>query len=113
MRIDRDIMDRIDQPTVEENIEKANSQLDKLRNRLYGDKIPTWVARLIISIFKGGVIMDKTILAFLKTVMDNTEIDEQVYKIASDQIKETIPGDEYEPMIGEILVGLGNELQKK
>ena len=103
-----------EQPTVDENIANANKQLKEYADSLDREELPMWLTNLIIRIFKGdGNIMDKTILAFLKTVMDNTEIDEQVYKLAAEQIKETIPGEEYEPLIGEILAGLGAELQKK
>ena len=113
MGINKDLNDRIKQPSTKENIEGMNKELEDMYDSLYGNRIPMWLTNLIILVFKGGDFMDKAILAFLKTIMNNTEIDEQVYKLASDQIKETIPGDEYEPMIGEILEGLGKELQKK
>lgn len=113
MEINKDLNDRIEQPSTKDNIKEMNSKLKDMYNKLYSNQLPMWLTNLIILAFKGGDFVDKTILAFLKTVMDNTEIDEQVYKIASDQIKETIPGEEFEPLIGEILEGIGKELQKK
>ena len=114
LSISRDLNNLIpEQQTVDQNIANANKQLKEYAESLDREELLMWLTNIIIRIFKGdGNIMDQTILAFLKTVMDNTEIDEQIYKMTADQLKDTIPGDEYEPLIGKILAGLGAELQK-
>jgi len=103
-----------EQPTVDENIAKANQMLQEYKDSLDREEVPMWLTNIIIRIFQEGSndFMNETILAFLKTVMDNTQIDEQVYKLAGDQMKKTIPGKDYEPVIGEIMEGIGKELQK-
>lgn len=77
------------------------------------DKIPMWLTNLIIRIFKGDEnFMDKIILQVLKTLIEDTEIDDKLYKKVANEVKEQIPGEEFEPIIGLILEDLGKELQK-
>lgn len=41
-----------------------------------------------------------------------TDLDNKFYKILADKVKEEIPGNQYEPIMGELLIQLGNELKK-
>lgn len=100
-----------EQPTVDENIKKANEQLKEYVDKLNRDEIPMWLTNIIIRIFKGGNIMDKIILQVLKTLIEDTDIDDKLYKKVADEIKDQIPGEEFEPVLGMILEGLGKELQ--
>jgi len=103
-----------EQPTVDENIAKANRILKDYADSLDREELPMWLTQLIIRVFSKGDedFMNEAVLVFLKTVMDETTLDDLVYKKAADAMKETIPGTQYEPVIGEIMVGLGTELQK-
>ena len=101
-----------EQPTVDENIEKANEQLKEYADSLDREELPMWLTNIIIRMFKGGNIMDKIILQVLKTLIEDTDIDDKLYKKVADEVKEQIPGEEFEPVIGLVLEGLGKELQK-
>lgn len=102
------------QPTVDENIEKANEMLSKYADELERDEIPMWLTNLLISIFQKGDenFMDKIILQVLKTIIEDTTIDDELYGKIADEVKRQIPGEEFELVIGLILEGLGKELQK-
>lgn len=64
-------------------------------------------------VMKGGKkIMNELIVKTLKAIMDNTEIDDKVYDKVAEEIKETIPGDDYEPIIGEVLEEVGKRLKQ-
>lgn len=78
----------------------------KMRNTLI-----SVVLSQMINFLKGGDMVEEYILAFVKTIMENTDIDDTVYDIVADKVKETIPGEEYEPIIGKIFVGIGTRLQ--
>lgn len=100
------------QPTIDENIEKANRQLKEYADRLNREELPMWLTVLIIKIFKGDEnIMDKFVAEGLKAIQ-KTELDDKVYAILADVMKENIPGTDYEPIIGEALIGIGEELKK-
>ena len=103
-----------EQPTVDENIAKANRILKDYADSLDREKLPMWLTQLIIRVFTKGDegFMNEAVLVFLKTVMEETTLEDVVYKKAADAMKETIPGTQYEPIIGEIMVGLGTELKK-
>lgn len=102
-----------EQPSIDENIEKANKGLREYVDKLDRDEIPMWLTNIIISIFqKGdGKIMDKLLLQIVKTIIEDTDVDDQLYKKIADEVKDQIPGEEFEPVIGLILEGLGKELQ--
>jgi len=103
-----------EQPTVDENIAKANRILKDYADSLDREELPMWLTQLIIRVFTKGDedFMNEAVLVFLKTVMEETTLEDVVYKKAADAMKETIPGTQYEPIIGEIMVGLGTELKK-
>jgi hypothetical protein len=103
-----------EQPTVDENIAKANRILRDYMDSLDREELPMWLTQLIIRVFSKGDedFMNEAVLVFLKTVMEETTLEDVVYKKAADAMKETIPGTQYEPIIGEIMVGLGTELKK-
>ena len=103
-----------EQPTVDENIAKANRILRDYADSLDREELPMWLTQLIIRVFSKGDedFMNEAVLVFLKTVMEETTLEDVVYKKAADAMKETIPGTQYEPIIGEIMVGLGTELKK-
>jgi len=102
------------QPSPEEQIALANRKLKEYAESLDREEIPMWLTNIIIRIFKGdGNIMDEMLFNFLKAVMDNTTVDEQIYAEAADFMKESIPGEKFEPVLGEVMQGIGAELQKK
>ena len=99
------------QPSVDENIDKANQMLDEYGESLSRKEIPMWVVDLIISILKEESFMDKIVARAIEEIQ-KTELDEQLYKIIADVVKEGIPGEHFEPVIGTALIGIGEELQK-
>jgi|Wag4MinimDraft_2_1082648.scaffolds.fasta_scaffold00014_43 hypothetical protein len=103
-----------EQQIVVENIAKANRILKDYADSLDREELPMWLTQLIIRVFTKGDedFMNEAVLVFLKTVMEETTLEDVVYKKAADAMKETIPGTQYEPIIGEIMVGLGTELKK-
>jgi len=104
-----------EQPTIDENITKANEMLDKYGDELNRDEIPMWLTNLIISIFKKGDenFMNEIILQVIKTIIEDTDIDDKLWTRIADEVKKQIPGEEFEPVIGTILEQLGKELQSK
>lgn len=115
LSISRDLSDLTpEQPTIDENITRTNRILKNYADSLDRDELSMWLTQLIIRIFSKGDedFMNEAVLVFLKTVMEETTLDDIVYKKAADTMKETIPGTQYEPVIGEIMVGLGTELKK-
>lgn len=102
-----------EQPSIDENIEKANKELKEYVDKLDRDEIPMWLTNIIISIFQKGDerIMDKFVADGLKAIQ-KTELDDKVYVILADMMKEQIPGTDYEPIIGEAMVGIGEQLKK-
>jgi len=63
---------------------------------------------------KGGGKMDLKNLGFeaANFIMDETELDDQLYKYLANQAKKEIPGHNIEPIAGKMLEGIGKELQK-
>ena len=104
-----------EQPTIDENIAKANEMLDKYGDELNRDEIPMWLTNLIISIFQKGDenFMNEIILQVIKTIIEDTDIDDKLWTRIADEVKKQIPGEEFEPVIGTILEQLGKELQSK
>jgi hypothetical protein len=101
-----------EQPTIDENIAKANEMLDKYGDELDREELPMWLTNLIIKIFQGDDnFMDKIILQVLKTIIEDTDIDDKLYGKVADEVKQQIPGEEFEPVIGLVLEALGKELQ--
>jgi hypothetical protein len=142
LEMHRDLNDLApEQPTIDENIARANRELEEYKKRLDKDYITSngyweflvwkyeslgrpdsmkekllavaleWAEYIFV---KGGGIMDMTELAFdaLNYVMDETDVDVKLYKFAADKMKKEIPGKKAEPIIGKLMVGLGTELQK-
>jgi len=99
------------QPSVDENIDKANQMLDEYGESLSRKEIPMWVVDLIISILKEESFMDKIAARAIEEIQ-KTELDDQLYKIIADVVKEQIPGEHFEPIIGTALIGVGEELRK-
>lgn len=138
LSISRDLNDLTpNQPSIDENIKKANQMLSSYGKKLEKNKVNNgewafllWQCRklgkpksmedklldiAIQFLFKqleGGGIVEDIILDVLKTLMDETDIDDRIYKRVADHLKEQIPGEKYEPVIGKVLEGLGRELQK-
>ena len=104
-----------EQPTIDENIAKANEMLDKYGDELNRDEIPMWLTNIIISIFQKGDenFMNEIILQVIKTIIEDTDIDDKLWVRIADEVKKQIPGEEFEPVIGTILEQLGKELQSK
>ena len=84
------------------------------RSEEWRTKLLMEVVKWALWLLKGGDSMDITSLALtaINAVIDKTGLDEQAYKAAADKVKEEIPGEEFEPLIGKILEGMGQELQK-
>ncbi|MFW6281956.1 MAG: hypothetical protein ACOC1O_04090 [bacterium] len=127
-----------EQPSVEENIEKANEILDNYGKELekdnvinngewafliwqyrklgkpkkMRDKLLDIVMKFVLKQLGGGGIVEDIILDILKTIMEDTDIDDKIYEQVADHLKERIPGEDYEPIIGKVFEGLGKELQK-
>lgn len=130
MRISRDKLlyeqEDIDTLIEQANEEIANTELEQVYNDeklnqmvlewniLRNDEMKVRIARyiLILVIKLGGKrIMNEMVAKGLEAIME-TDLDNRLYKILADKIKEGIPGNHYEPIIGELLIQLGNELKK-
>lgn len=112
-------------------IEDANKQLDSIKvekpyndkklNKLLldyklfrDDKVKAKIIRYILLLLLklgGKRVMNELILKVLEALME-TDLDDRFYKVLAEKVKEEIPGDKYEPLIGEVLEKIGKELQK-
>lgn len=132
MRIKRDKL-LYEQESIDSLIEKANKEIasteieevelyddEKLNQlvldyELFGtDEMKVRIARyILIILFKlgGKRIMNEMVAKALEALME-TDLDDKFYKILADKVKEEIPGNQYEPIMGELLIQLGNELKK-
>jgi len=54
----------------------------------------------------------KLALIGVNEIMENTDLDDRMYKAMANYAKREIPGHELEPIVGKMFVGLGTELQK-
>lgn len=113
LSISRDLSDLTpQQPTQQDQIDKANQMLQDYMNSLERDEIPMWVVNLIKYIFlEEEKIMGETIAKVIEEIQ-KTELDDQFYKVVAKVMKERIPGKHFEPIIGEAAVGIGEELKK-
>lgn len=59
---------------------------------------------------RGPKVVDKMISTILWTVLRESDIDDKLLLKLSDGIKESIPGEEFEPIIGHLLIRLGTKL---
>lgn len=101
-----------EQPTNEEQIDLANEKIQEYRDYLDRDEVPMWVVNLLKYIFKEEEkFMDELVARTLEEIQ-KTELDEKLYKIVADIVKEQIPGTHFEPVIGTALEGIGAELKK-
>lgn len=92
------------------------------RPRSMKQKIFEFAAKWILkSIFGGGgnkmaneqlIDVGKVATQTLTVIMDQTTLDDVAYDKLADMVKEEIPGNYAEPVIGRILVGIGEELMK-
>ncbi|MFW6002199.1 MAG: hypothetical protein ACOCQD_02580 [archaeon] len=71
------------------------------------------VEQMLNLLFGGGENMDINNIAVvaLSTIMEKTDLDDAVYEAIAEKVKKTIPGDQYEPLIGEFLVQIGTRLK--
>lgn len=93
--------------------EKLNQMVlewDILRNDEMKVKIARYILILVIKL-GGKRIMNEMVAKALEALME-TDLDDKFYKILADKVKEEIPGNQYEPIMGELLIQLGNELKK-
>lgn len=93
--------------------EKLNQMVlewDILRNDEMKVKIARYILILVIKL-GGKRIMNEMVAKALEALME-TDLDDKFYKILADKIKKEIPGNHYEPIMGELLIQLGNELKK-
>lgn len=129
-----------EQPTIEENIKKANEILKKYGEELDQQYIkdngywefliwqyrklckPADMEEMLLDtavnwgikiLFKGGDSMDLKEMGFdaIKFIQDETDLDDQLYKRLADNIKKEVPGHYMEPVAGKALEGIGKELQ--
>jgi hypothetical protein len=73
---------------------------------------------MINIIFGGGDLVDKDAILELvanamSDIMDQTELDDIAFDKAANFVKEQIPGDYIEPVVGRVMVGIGEELMKQ
>jgi uncharacterized membrane-anchored protein YjiN (DUF445 family) len=116
LSISRDLDDLTpDQPSIDENIDNANQILKEYGDKLDRKEIPMWLTKIIIKIFgeRGGKNVMDIIIARVIEEIQKTELDNQLYEIFSNIIKEQIPGEHFEPIIGTALIGIGEELKKE
>jgi len=113
LSISRDLSDLTpEQPTVDENIEAANKMLKEYMDSLKREEVPMWVVNLVKYIFlEEEKLMDETIARVIEEIQ-KTELDDQFYKIVAKVMKEKIPGEHFEPIIGTAAIGIGEELRK-
>jgi hypothetical protein len=130
MNISRDKL-LYEQEDIDTLIDKANKEIanteleqvyddDKLNRMviewdiLRTDEMKVKIARyMLILLYKlgGKRIMNEMVAKALEALME-TDLDDKFYKILADKVKEEIPGTQYEPIMGELLIQLGNELKK-
>ena len=130
-----------DQPTFDENIAKANQMLREYGEKLDREYInnngywnfliwkfrelgkPESMKEVLLNeaikwgvnlLMKGGDKMDINELGFeaANFIMDETEIDDKLYKHLANKVKEEVPGHNIEPIAGKMMEGVGKELQK-
>lgn len=108
------------------NKEIANTELEQVYNDdklnrmviewdiLRNDEMKVKIAKyMLFLLYKlgGKRIMNEMIAKALEALME-TDLDDKFYKILADKVKKEIPGNQYEPIMGELLIQLGNELKK-
>lgn len=112
------LLDGLNQPTINENIENANRLLtdyvDEHKNDFKGGdfmsgkiEVNTDLKNIDISQF------DDIIVLILTVIINDTELDDRLIKLLSQMIKDSVPGDKFEPLLGKLLVELGEQLQEK
>lgn len=113
------LLEGLNQPSIDDNIKKANDILDDYIKEHKND-------------YKGGVNMpnkdltintdlksinigdfDDVIVLILNVIINDTQLDDRLIKLLSDLIKDAVPDDKFEPVMGKLLVQLGEELQAK
>ena len=130
MNISRDKL-LYEQEDIDTLIDKANEEIanteleqvyddDKLNRMviewdiLRNDEMKVKIARyMLILLYKlgGKRIMNEMVAKAIEALME-TDLDDKFYKILADKVKEEIPGNQYESIMGELLIQLGNELKK-
>ena len=130
MRISRDKL-LYEQEDIDTLIDKANKEIanteleqvyndDKLNRMviewdiLRNDEMKVKIAKyMLFLLYKlgGKRIMNEMVAKAIEALME-TDLDDKFYKILADKVKEEIPGNQYEPIMGELLIQLGNELKK-
>lgn len=118
LSIHRDDIFTLNQPSIDENIENANRLLvdyvDEHKNDFKGGdfmsgkiEVNTDLKNIDVSEF------DDIIVLILTVIINDTELDDRLMKILSDMVKNSVPGDKFEPLLGKLLVELGEQLQEK
>ena len=112
-----DLLKGLNQPSINENIKAGNKRLKKYVDEHKDDfkggdivadfKINTDMKNIDLSQF------DDVVLLILNVIINDTELDDRLMKLLSDMIKSSVPGDKFEPVIGKLLVELGEQLQEK
>lgn len=108
------------------NEEIANTELEQVYNDdklnrmviewdiLRTDEMKVKIAKyMLFLLYKlgGKRIMNEMVAKAIEALME-TDLDDKFYKILADKVKEEIPGNQYEPIMGELLIQLGEELKK-
>lgn len=118
LSIHRDDIFTLNQPLIDENIKKANDILDDYIKEHKNDykggdfmsgkiEVNTDLKNIDVSEF------DDIIVLILTVIINDTELDDRLMKILSQMIKDSVPGDKFEPLLGKLLVELGEQLQTK
>lgn len=111
LSIHRDDIFTLNQPSIDENIKKANDILDDYKG---GANIPNKDLTIntdLKSINIGD--FDDVIVLILNVIINDTQLDDRLIKLLSDLTKDAVPGDKFEPLLGKLLVELGEQLQEK
>jgi len=74
--------------------------------------------QMMNAIFGGGDFVEKDAILELVAngmtdIMDQTKLDDITFDKAANFVKEQIPGDYIEPVVGRVMVGIGKELMKE
>lgn len=112
------LLKELNQPSIDDNIENGNRLLSDYVNEHKNDykggdfmsgniEIDTDLKNIDISQF------DDIIVLILTVIINDTELDDRLMKLLSEMIKNSVPGDKFEPLLGQLLVELGEQLQER
>lgn len=105
------LLEGLNQPSIDDNIKKANDILDDYKGGVNMPNKDLTINTDLKSINIGD--FDDVIVLILNVIINDTQLDDRLIKLLSELIKNAVPGDKFEPVMGKLLVQLGEELQAK